>query len=69
MTLAVFTWFGARVAVMKLAMANVSPPNIVTVLSTVPASVFEQESVIGSPSMGALAGEPLESCSWTTMAG
>ena len=51
---------------MKFAWANVSPLWIVIVESTVPTVVSEEERPMVM-SCSALAGFPVESCSWTKM--
>lgn len=55
--------------VVKLAVAKVFPSGIVMDWVTFPTlRVSEHESDIGTPPLGAFAGEPLESWSWTMMA-
>ena len=56
---------GVVALVVKLAIAYVWPPGIVTDGVTVPTLVLEQMSVTCTPPSGACAGKPLESCSRT----
>ena len=51
-----------------LARAYVWPPVIVVEDDTEAMVLFDEDSVTLRPDRGAFAGEPLESCSWTTMA-
>ena len=56
------------VVVLKVAMAYVWPSGIVIDELTVPTFVFEEKRSTCIPSLGALAGIPLESCNWTIIA-
>ena len=51
-----------------LASAYVWPPAIVVEGATEAMVLFDEDNVTLRPDRGAFAGEPLESCSWTTIA-
>ena len=59
----IFASVWAVVVVLKFAMAYVSPSGIVIDGVTVPTVVSELVRAICTPAWGALAGEPVESCS------